>query len=472
MADAGWIAIMEDFLDKSNRTAQRGALIVTTLASFIDPFMGSSVNVALPTIGQEFAMSAVMLGWVSTAFLLAAATFSIPFGRLGDIYGRKRIYMIGVVVFTIASFFLAISTSSTMLIFLRVLQGFGASMAFATRLAILISVFPANQRGRVLGINVAAVYLGLSTGPFIGGLITQYLGWRFLFWLYLPVGAMMLTLIFFMLKGDWVDEKRHKFDIIGSIILAASLVSTMYGFSKLPELYAAGLVGAGIFGIVGFVNYELRIEQPVVDINLFRKNTVFAFSNLAALINYAATFAVSFIMSLYLQKVRGYSPQITGLIMVSQPIVQAMFSPLAGRLSDKMQPRTVSSVGMGMALVGLILLLFISASMPLYYIIGCFVFLGFGFALFSSPNTNAILSSVERGHYGVAGAMVGTMRQVGMMFSMGIMMMILALHLGQAQIGAENIGAFVSSARTGFIVFAVLCFGGIFASLARGKMKR
>lgn len=463
---------MEDHSDKINRTAQRGALIVTTLASFIDPFMGSSVNVALPTIGQEYAMSAVLLGWVNTAFLLSAATFSIPFGRLGDIYGRKRIYMIGVVVFMIASVLIAISTSSTMLILLRVLQGFGASMAFATRLAILISVFPASQRGRVLGINVAAVYFGLSAGPFVGGLITQYLGWRFLFWLYLPVGSMMLILIFVMLKGDWVDEQGHKFDIIGSLILAASLLSTMYGFSKLPELYAAALVGVGIFGLIGFVIYEQRIEQPVIDINLFRNNTVFAFSNLAALINYAATFAVSFIMSIYLQKVRGYPPQIAGLIMVSQPIVQAIFSPLAGHLSDRVQPRTVSSTGMAMTLIGLVLMYFISKTIPLYYIIGCFMFMGFGFALFSSPNTNAIMSSVERRHYGVAGAMVGTMRQVGMMFSMGIMMMILALYLGQAEIEAKTIAGFISSTKTGFIVFAVLCFGGIFASLARGKMKR
>ncbi len=464
---------LDEGIDQTNiKRLRRATLIVTTLASFLDPFMGASVNVALPTIGQEFAMSAVLMGWVTTAFLLSAATFSIPFGRLGDIYGRKRIYMIGVVVFSTSSLLLALSSSATMLIVFRVLQGFGASMAFATRLAILISVYPASERGRVLGINVAAVYLGLSTGPFIGGLITQYLGWRFIFWFNVPIGAMMLALIFLLIKGDWGEDKGVKFDLVGSIIMGVSLLATMYGFSQLPEIYAAVLVALGIIGIVIFVKYELRVEAPVININLFRTNTVFAFSNLAAMINYAATFAVGFLMSLYLQNVRGYSPQDAGLILVCQPITQAIFSPIAGRLSDRIQPRTVSSAGMAITFIGLVLLIFLNETISLYYIIGCMLFFGFGFALFSSPNTNAIMSSVDRRYYGVTGAMVGTMRQTGMMISMGIVMMILALHLGQAEINPENLLKFVSSMRTAFIVFAILCFGGIFASLARGKIQR
>lgn len=456
----------------SSQAVKRATLIVTTLSTFLDPFMGSSVNVALPSIGQEFSMSAVLLGWVNTAFLLSAAAFMIPFARLGDIYGRKKIYMYGVCIFSLASFLLALSNSSTMLILLRVLQGLGASMAFATRLAILISVYPASERGRVLGINVAAVYLGLSTGPFLGGIITQYLGWRFIFWLNVPIGALMLVLIFLLLKGEWAEDKGMKFDLAGSILLGLSLLATMYGFSKLPEIYAAVLIAAGILGITAFIRYELRIEAPVIDMSLFRTNAVFAFSNLAAMINYAATFAVSFMLSIYLQAVRGYSPQVTGLIMVSQPAVQAIFSPSAGRLSDRIQPRTVASAGMALTFMGLILLTFLSATISLYYIIGCMALLGLGFALFSSPNTNAIMSSVDRRYYGVAGAMVSTVRQTGMMVSMGIVMMILALYLGQAEIGKADLGRFVACMRMSFIIFAVMCLGGIFASLARGKIKR
>lgn len=456
----------------SNQTTKRAALIVATLASFLGPFMGSSVNVALPSMGRDFGMSAVLLGWVNTAYLLSAATFLIPFGRLGDIYGRKKIYMTGVFIFTAASVMIALSVSGTMLILSRVLQGFGGSMIFATGIAILISVFPANERGKVLGINVAAVYLGLSAGPFFGGIITQHLGWRYIFWLNLPMGALLLVVIFTMLKGDWAEARGLKFDLVGSVVLAVSLLSTMYGFSKLPEIYAFVMVGVGLIGIVSFVIYELSLDSPVIDMNLFFKNTVFAFSSVAALIHYAATFAVSFLLSLYLQKVRGFAPQEAGLILVSQPVIQAIFSPIAGRLSDRIQPRTVASVGMSFTFIGLILLIFIMIETQLYYIIGCLIFLGFGFALFSSPNTNAIMSSVERRYYGVAGAMVSTMRQIGMMVSMGIVMMILALIMGQAEIMPENLLSFISSMKTAFIVFAIMCFGGIFASLARGKMQR
>jgi MFS family permease len=319
---------------------------------------------------------------------------------------------------------------------------------------------------------VAAVYLGLSVGPFLGGIITQQLGWRYIFWLNLPLGLLLLMVIFLMLKGDWAEAKGARFDFAGSAILAAALLATMYGFTNLPALFAVILIIIGLAGMALFVVFESRIQNPVIDINLFRHNTVFAFSNLAALINYAATFAVGFLLSLYLQRLKGLSPQEAGLILVSQPIIMAIFSPLAGRLSDKTEPRTVASLGMTLTFIGLTLLFFLDADSSIKYIIACLVVLGFGFALFSSPNTNAIMSSVERRFFGVAGAMVSTMRQVGMMLSMGIVMMILALLLGDSAITAENQNQFVCSIRIAFAVFAVMCFGGIFASLARGKLNR
>jgi MFS family permease len=345
-------------------------------------------------------------------------------------------------------------------------------MIFATMIPILISVVPTTERGRALGITTAAVYFGLSAGPFLGGFITQQLGWRFIFWLNLPLGLILLAVTFLLLKGDWAEAHGEKFDLAGSALLGISLIAAMYGFSTLPSLTSGLTALAGLIGIIFFVLFEKRVLHPIVNIDLFRRNTVFAFSNLAALISYAATFAVGFLLSLYLQKVKALSPQAAGLILVAQPFVQAVFSPLTGRLSDKHEPRTLASLGMIGTLLGLIMLAFLGTATPLWYIVICLIILGLGFALFSSPNTNAIMSSVERPVYGVASATLSTMRQMGMMFSMGTVMMAISLLMGKADIGPDNTGQFLLSMRISFILFAVLSFGGIFASLARGKMNR
>ena len=454
-----------------NAANKRAALIVATLGAFFAPFMGSSINIALPSIGSEFAMDAISLGWVATAYLLAAATFVVPFGRVADIYGRKKIYTCGVFIFTISSLLLAISTSATMLISFRILQGIGGAMIVGTGVAILTSVFPADERGKALGVNVAAVYLGLSLGPFLGGLLTQHFGWRSIFLANVPMGMIILAFIFWKLKGDWAEAKGEKFDVAGSLIYSSMLVAIMYGLSLLPEMAGVWLILAGALGFVAFVRWELKVESPVLNMNLFRNNTVFAFSNLAALINYSATFAVSFLLSLYLQYIKGLSPQSAGVILVSAPVVQAIFSPLAGRLSDKIEPRIVASTGMGLTVVGLLFFTFLSGETSVGFIVAGLIILGFGFALFSSPNTNAVMGSVEKRVYGVASATLATMRQVGMMLSMGIVMFIFAMYIGRVQIIPEYYPLFLKSVNSAFIIFVILCFGGIFASLARGKIR-
>ncbi len=441
------------------------------MGAFLTPFMGSSIAIALPSIGGELAMDAILLGWVATAYLLAAAMFLVPLGRIADIYGRKRIFTYGMITYTAASLLSAISTSAAMLISFRVLQGIGGAMIFSTGVAILTSVFPPEERGRVLGINVAAVYAGLSLGPFVGGLLTQYLGWRSIFWANVPLGLLIIALIFWKLKGEWAEAKGEKFDIVGSLIYSLMLIAIMYGFTMLPELPGAGLILAGGLGIVAFVKWETKVKSPVLDVRLFGNNTVFALSNLAAFINYSATFAVSFLLSLYLQYIKGLTPQIAGLVLVAAPVVQAIFSPLAGRLSDKIEPRIVASLGMGLTVIGLIFFIFLGNATSLWFIIAGLIILGFGFALFSSPNTNAVMSSVEKRFYGVASATLATMRQIGMMFSMGMVMLIFAIYLGRVQITPEYYVPFLSSLNTAFIIFTVLCFGGIFASLARGKVR-
>lgn len=451
--------------------SKRSALVVATLSAFVTPFMGSAVNIALPSIEKEFGIDAILLTWIATSYLLAAAVSLVPFGRLADIHGRKRVFAYGMVIFTLSSFLSAISISARMLIFFRILQGVGSSMVFATGIAILTSVFPPQERGKVLGINVAAVYIGLSLGPFLGGFLTQYFTWRSIFLVTVPLGLISIALVAWKLKGEWAEARGEKFDLLGSIIYSLAIVAIMYGISLLPGMRSLWLIVCGFLSIVVFVAWETKVENPVFDLDLFKTNRVFALSNLAALINYSATFAVAFLLSLYLQHIKGLSPQGAGIVLISQPVVQAVFSPFAGRLSDRVEPRIVASIGMSLTTLGLVLFIFLKEDSTLEFVVARLILLGFGFALFASPNTNAIMGSVEKRFYGLASGSVGTMRLLGMMMSMGIATVIFAIFIGRVQITTEYYPMFLKSMKAAFIVFSLLCSGGIFASLVRGRVR-
>lgn len=450
-------------------SGKRTALLVTTIGAFLTPYMSSAVNLALPAIGTEFGMGAVSLTWIATAYLLAAAIFLVPFGKLADIYGRKRIYVCGVVIYTLSAILLANPNSEMELISFRLVEGFGAAMLFGSGAAILTSVFPPGERGRVLGINIAATYFGLSMGPFLGGLLTQHFGWRSVFLINVPLGILVIALILWKLKGDWAEARGEKFDLTGSIIYGLALALVIYGISLLPSILGVWFITAGVIVLAVFAIWEGMAQSPVLDIRLFRNNRVFAFSSLAAFLNYSSTYAIAFFLSLYLQYIGGLSPQNAGLILLAQPAVQAVFSPFAGRLSDKMEPRIVASAGMAITAFGLFSLAFLGESTSLGAVIASLMILGLGFALFSSPNTNAIMSAVPRRFYGVASGTVGTMRLTGQMFSQGIAMLVSAVYLGSAQIMPSNYSLFLMAMHAAFIILTVLCSAGILFSLARGR---
>ncbi len=314
---------------------KRSALWVSSIASFLTPFMGSALNVALPRIGEEFTMSAVLIGWVPTAYLLSSSVLLVPFGRLADIVGRRRVFLTGISLYTISSLLCAVVPNPTALIAARVLQGISAALMFGMSIAILTSVFPPDERGKALGINAAAVYVGLSLGPFAGGVLTYFLGWRAVFWVNVPLGLVMILLVVAKLKGEWSESRGARFDLVGSIVWCLALAALMFGFSLLPALSGAATIAAGITGLLLFGRIELRSESPLLDLALFRGNRVFALSNLAAFVSYTATSAVTFLLSLYLSYIRGLPPQQVGLVLVAQPIMMALFSPFAGKLFIK-----------------------------------------------------------------------------------------------------------------------------------------
>lgn len=450
-------------------SVRRVALVTATLASFLTPFMGSAINVALPEIGRELRLDAPTLGWIQTSYLLSAAVFLVPFGKLADMHGRKRVFVAGLVLYTLASVLCAMVAGAGGLLAARAIQGIGGGMIFGTSVALITSIFPGGRRGSALGINTAAVYLGLSLGPFLGGLLTEHFGWRSVFLVNAAVGTFTALAAARGLVETRGESGRQRFDAAGSAIYAVALGAVMYGLGRFPSADAGLLVIAGLAGLAVFWLRELRIPHPVLDVTLFHRSRVFTLSNLAALAGYAATYAVSFLLSLYLQYVGGLGPEGAGTVLVIQPLVQAVVSPFAGRLSDRIDARFVASSGMALIAAGLALLILLREGTPLGFVGACLALLGVGFGLFSSPNTNAVMASVEARAYGVGSATLATMRLVGQMLSMGLAGMILALFVGRDAVAPERHQAFLAALRVAFVLFSVLSVAATLASLARGR---
>lgn len=439
-------------------------LFIICLATTLIPFMGSALNLAMPIIADEFSLNAISLSWVISIFLLTSAILPIPFSKLADRLGRKKIFITGIVIFIISTTLCGLSNTGAMLILGRLLQGIGASMMFATNMAILTSVFPANERGKALGINTAVVYISLSSGPFIGGILTHYFGWRSIFYVTSAVGLLVLLGLSLFVKEEWKEPDQKSFDWVGTILYGLGLSSLMYGFSNLPALQSVLLMIAGTILLIVFVLYEKNLASPVMHVRLFWENKVFGFASSASLINYAATYAITFILSLYLQFIKGFSSKEAGMVLIIQPLVMAVVSPLAGRWSDKTDARNLATGGMAIIVIGLLLMLLLNTTTPLYLIIAISIILGIGFGMFSSPNVNVIMGSIEKKHLGMASATTNTMRLAGQSISMGIYMMIISIVVGKVKISPDVLPQFMSALHTTFIVMAVLCCLAVYTS--------
>lgn len=455
----------------AEQTLRRTALTIVCLGAFITPLMLSAVNVAIPAIARGLGMDAITASWVPLAYLLSSGVFLLPFGRLGDMYGRRKMFLAGMATVTIASILASFVQSAPLLILYRALQGMGAAMLFGTGIAILSSVYPPEKRGKVLGLSVSSVYLGLTCGPFAGGWVTQQFGWRSVFLFHVPAAVLVIVLGLVSLKGEWRGPSGQTFDLSGAFIHGFAVVALMYGVSILPTVPGLVLVLLGCAGFAVFFRYEKRLRHPLFNVRLFSGNPTLTCSCAAALLMYSSTFSVTFLMSLYLQDIRGFPPQLAGLLMISQPLVMTLFSPLAGRMSDRHEPRLIASTGMGLAAFGLACLAVTGPLTPTAYIVATLMLVGLGFALFSSPNTNAILSSVDGKHLGAASGTVATMRVVGQMFSMGIVTLVFALMLGPVQFSPERHDQLLASINASFVVASALCFIGVYFSLKRGNMR-
>ena len=460
-----------DMNSSRSETNRYSVLAVVCLSASLVPFTGSSINLALPRISEELSLNAVALGWIVTAFLLASAILQIPFGRAGDMFGRKKVLAAGVLLFSLASMACAAAPSGNLLIAARFVQGIAAAMLFGVNMAIVTSVFPANERGKALGINTAVIYFAIAAGPFLGGMLTHYWGWRSIFVTTAGLGLLALTGVFIVLKDEWIDAKGERYDWCGSLIYAIGLFAIIYGCSMLPSVTGFCLVAAGVAAFILFVCYEKKQSAPVFNMNMFLANRVFRMSSFAALINYAATFAIGFMLSLYLQYIKGFDAQKAGLVLVIQPVMQTIISPLAGKWSDKMNASNIASLGMAIIVACLLSMLFLTPDSSLIMLIAILVVLGTGFALFSSPNVNVIMGSVEKRFLGMASATTGTMRLTGQSISMGITMMMISVFVGKTQITADVYPLFMKCLHYTFGIFVVLCVLGVYTSMVRNNRK-
>jgi len=449
---------------------KRAVQLTMALSSFLTPFSGSSFNIALPSIAGEYGLSAISMSWASLAYLLSSAMFLIPFGKVADMYGRKKVYLYGIIVFTLASGLLAVYPSGSTIVALRALQGVGSAMIFGTGVAILVSVHGPEERGAVLGVNSAMVYVGLSVGPSLGGFLTTGFGWRSIFLVNVGVGLLIIATTLLKVRDEWAEGATRSFDVRGSAMYSMMLLALMYGMSMLPNEGAYPYVLGGLVLLGAFIYHEMRVENPILDVNLFLSNRAFSFSNLAAFINFSATYAITLLLSMYLQYIKALDAQQAGIVMMASPITQAIISPVAGRLSDSVEPHKIASVGMAVTTLSLLPFLFLGDGTPLTYVAGSLGLLGIGLALFTSPNTNAILGSVERRLYGIASSTVGTMRLTGQMISTGVAMTLFAINLGGNQIVPELYPLLLSSVRTTFTIFFVVCIPGIAASMVKGRL--
>nr|WP_284738386.1 MFS transporter [Methanoculleus sp. CWC-02] len=441
---------------------------MVTVATFLNPFTGSAINLALPAIGVEFSADAATLAWISSAYLLASVIFLLPAGRLGDSRGKVTVFVIGIVVYTAGAVLTIFTPTIGLLLLFRFLQGMGGAMIYANSVALITHLYPPGERGYAIGLNTTAVYAGLSLGPFLGGALTQFLGWRSIF-----IVTALLAVPVLLYAGKFPaflnERQREHFDVAGLVLSSALIFCLFLGLASATTPTGAVLLAASLLLGAAFFRVERRQPCPLLPVSLLEKNRVFAASNGAALINYSATFAVGFLLSLYLQYIRGYEPVAAGTLLLVQPIIQVFVAPVAGRLADRMQPGHVASVGMALSAAALFGFSMLGETTSIAVILILLVLLGVGLGLFSSPNTTAIMGCVEKRFFGSASAMVAMMRSLGMMLSMGAVLVVFAVIMGSTTVTPAIFPEFLVSVRLIFLAFAVLSVFGVSLSLRRNR---
>ncbi len=452
-------------------TRDRWLILITIgVGTFMSALDGSIVNTLLPVMASDLRASIAGIEWVSTVYLLVVSSLLLGFGRAGDMYGNKKLYIAGFIVFVAGSALCGSAPSARALIALRGIQAIGASMLFSNAPAILTRSFPPEQRGRALGALGTFTYLGLTVGPSLGGWLSGTFGWRSVFYINVPVGALAITLAFVFIAHDRTEGRREKFDFKGGVLFMLGLVALL---GALNEGHAMGWMDARILGLfagsiamfIAFIYVELDTGSPMLDLSLFR-NRIFSSTTLSALLNYASVFSVLFALPFLLIQGRGLTAQHAGLILTAQPIVMAIMAPVSGALSDRIGSRLPATIGMAILTAGILLLAFTIEASNLALVAGSLGVIGLGVGLFVSPNNSALMGSAPRQRQGIASGVLATARNLGMVLGIGISGAVFTTMMAR-HADASNLSAMVIAVRASLLVAAGLAATGTVTSWIR-----
>ena len=429
---------------QNNASARLTALIIVCIGAFLVPLSLSASLVAIPDIAKDLAANAVYVSWIPAAFILSNLMILLPAGRASDIYGRKFTYQTGTVIFLIGTITAGFSPNIELLLVSRVVQGFGAGMFFGTGMAIVSNVYQDGGRGAALGWVVACVYFGLSVGPLLGGWLTDTFGWQSVFLSMVPFILASIYLTMIKLKGEWRIEDPQKLDWKGALLLCLWLLTLFIGVTNLPEFYALGLLlASGVLAFL-FMRHSNQVKFPIVNLRLVWQNSQLSRSLSSSILMYGASYGLQFLMGLYLQYNRGYSPTDAGKFLMIQALIMAILAPTAGRLSDRYPANLIAGFGCISVVISFALMLLLDNDSHIAIVVIALVFLGAGFGLFSTPNSNAALQSITAEKLGIVSALISISRLLGQLLSTAFITLMMSLYIGTAEIVPSNYNALLT----------------------------
>jgi EmrB/QacA subfamily drug resistance transporter len=456
----------------SSANSRWWVLFALGISTFMAALDGSVVNTILPVISGFFASDIAHVQWVITIYMLVLSGLLLSFGRLGDLRGHKAVYMAGFGVFVASSALCGLAPNIPALIIFRGLQALGAAMLSANSPAILTKTFPGSQRGQALGMMATMTYLGLTVGPSFGGWLASIAGWRWVFYINLPVGLFALLLAIRYIPNDKGSKNQEQFDLVGAFAFTLGLITLLLGLNRAHEWgwtspAIVGLISSSILSLGFFLAYENRISYPMLDLKLFRRK-LFSISASSAVLNYICIYSVLFLMPFYLIQGRGLNPAGAGLLLTAQPIVMAIVAPISGSISDRIGTRIPTVFGMAILSLGLFFLSRLGFESTNLAIIAGLATAGLGTGIFISPNNSALMGAAPHARQGIAAGILATARNMGMALGVGFAGAIFTTILARSEAAADP-QAFFRAISASFMAAAVIAAFGALLSFSRDK---